>query len=82
MESLLTALLAVNACAAGGILWLCRQVEKHQGVTPPSAPAPEPVQEEGQDQREQRLPLDEGFENLMRYQVQLGRGRSTGGGFQ
>ncbi len=77
MESILFALLMVNACTAAGVLWLCGRVQARQPQNPQPAPAPESMQEEAQDQR---LPLDQGFENLMRYQVQLGHGRSTGGG--
>lgn len=43
-----------------------------------------PPWEEGPQDRDtkpetQSLRMDEGFENLMAYQVKLGRGRSTGG---
>lgn len=77
MESVLFALLMVNACTAAGVLWLCGHVQARQQQDSQPAPAPEAMGEEAQDQR---LPLDEGFENLMRYQVRLGHGRSTGGG--
>ena len=44
--------------------------------------APAELPKEAQAEEGESLPLDRGFENLMRYQVQLGRGRETGGGIQ
>lgn len=38
-----------------------------------------PVQEESAAEGPRSLRLDEGFENLMAYQVKLGRGQVTGG---
>ena len=64
--------------AAGNILCALAILQElraaHQAPQTPQTP---PVQDQAEGPR--TLRLDEGFENLMAYQVRLGRGRVTGG---
>lgn len=76
-ESLLLADLTANLLTAAAAFLLLHQLRR---PPKPTAPAVPPPSAESEPLREERIPLDEGFENLMRYQVKLGRGQTTGGG--
>lgn len=69
------ALTAVNTLCG---LVILRHLRQHPAAAPDAPPwtsdtPPQPSEEA------RPLRLDEGFENLMAYQVKLGRGRTTGG---
>ena len=80
MELLLLGMFVCSAlaafCGLECLFILTRPAETPETDAPPWADSPPEEDKKGE---ERRLRMDEGFENLMAYQVNLGRGRTTGG---